>query len=118
MILVSISNLIHQRICDLTGVKPPVGVAREHQRMVEKSLFYYSISMAYEFRAVASVNLRTAHQAPVFGMLCHGSAGASGSPFCSNSTEIMSGERTKAMRPSRGGRLIVTPCSCRRLQAA
>ena len=32
------------------------------------------------------------------------------SPCCSSSTEISSGERTKAMRPSRGGRLMVTPC--------
>ena len=32
-------------------------------------------------------------------------------PFCSNSIEMLSGERTNAMRPSRGGRLIVTPCS-------
>jgi MFS family permease len=55
---------------------------------------------------------------PVLGMLLHGSDGASGSPFCSSSTEIWSGERTNAMRPSRGGRLMVTPCSCSRLQAA
>ena len=35
-----------------------------------------------------------------------------------SSTEMLSGERTKAMRPSRGGRLMVTPCACRRAQAA
>ncbi len=39
-------------------------------------------------------------------------------PFCSSSTEMLSGERTNAMRPSRGGRLIVTPWSISRRQAA
>ena len=47
-----------------------------------------------------------------------GSAGASAAPFCSSSIEMLSGERTKAMRPSRGGRLIVTPCSMSRWQVA
>lgn len=50
---------------------------------------------------------RRPHQAPVFAIDAHGSAGASGPPFCSSSTEIRSGERTKAMWPSRGGRLMV-----------
>ena len=58
------------------------------------------------------------YQAPVFGMLTQGSAAACAAPFCSNSIEIMSGDRTNAMRPSRGGRLIVTPCSCSRRHAA
>jgi nucleoside-diphosphate-sugar epimerase len=58
------------------------------------------------------------HHAPVFGMLLHGSSGERAPPFCSSSTEMLSGERTKAMRPSRGGRLIVTPWSIRRRQAA
>ncbi len=60
----------------------------------------------------------SAYQAPTFGMLCHGSCGGSAAPFCSSSTEMLSGERTNAMRPSRGGRLIVTPCSISRRQAA
>ena len=47
-----------------------------------------------------------------------GSAGVSAAPFCSSSIEMLSGERTNAMRPSRGGRLMVTPCSIRRRQAA
>ena len=36
-------------------------------------------------------------------------AAGSGPPFCRISTEMLSGERTKAMLPSRGGRLMVTP---------
>ncbi|MHC2284741.1 hypothetical protein ACVIJW_000611 [Bradyrhizobium barranii subsp. barranii] len=50
-----------------------------------------------------------AYQWPVFGIDDQGSAGAFGSPFCSSSIECRSGERTKAMLPSRGGRLMVTP---------
>jgi hypothetical protein len=49
------------------------------------------------------------YQWPVFGIDDHGSAGAFGSPFWSSSIECRSGERTKAMLPSRGGRLMVTP---------
>ena len=44
------------------------------------------------------------YQLPVLGMDFHGSAGASAAPFCSSSMEMLSGERTNAMRPSRGGR--------------
>jgi hypothetical protein len=46
---------------------------------------------------------------PVFGMDSQGSFGGNGEPFCSSSIECLSGERTKAMVPSRGGRLMVTP---------
>ena len=53
------------------------------------------------------------YQWPVLGMLAHGSAGGRGVPACSSSTEMLSGLRTKAMRPSRGGRLMVTPLSIR-----
>src|SRR5712692_7263263 len=49
------------------------------------------------------------HHFPVFGMESHGSFGGSGAPFCSSSIECLSGERTKAITPSRGGRLMVTP---------
>lgn len=52
-----------------------------------------------------------AYQVPVFSIESHGSAGANGEPFCNNSIEILSGERTNAMCPSRGGRLINTPAS-------
>ncbi len=50
-----------------------------------------------------------AHHFPVFGIEIHGSFGGNGEPFCRSSIECLSGERTKAMLPSRGGRLIVTP---------
>ena len=59
-----------------------------------------------------------AYQVPVLGMSAQGAAGASGSPFCSSSTETPSGERTNAIHPSRGGRLMVTPPSINRWQVA
>ncbi len=51
------------------------------------------------------------YQWPILPMLAQGSCGASDSPSCSNSIEMLSGLRTKAMWPSRGGRLMVTPAS-------
>ena len=59
-----------------------------------------------------------AYQAPVFGIEAQGSAGSFALPFCSNSIEMPSGERMKAMLPSRGGRLMVTPLSMRLWQSA
>ena len=50
-----------------------------------------------------------AHHCPTFGADFQGSRGSCEPPFCSSSTEMLSGERTKAIRPSRGGRLMVTP---------
>jgi hypothetical protein len=58
------------------------------------------------------------YQTPVFCMDFHGSAGSNRAPFCNNSIEMLSGERTKAIQPSRGGRLMVTPWSTRRWQVA
>lgn len=55
---------------------------------------------------------------PVFSIDAHGAFGGSGSPCWSNSMEILSGERTNAMRPSRGGRLITTPPSASRWQVS
>ena len=52
---------------------------------------------------------RRSHHTPVFGMAVHGSAGCSAPPCCSSSIDMLSGERTNAIRPSRGGRLMVTP---------
>ena len=49
------------------------------------------------------------HHFPVLGIETHGSFGGSGEPFCSSSIDCLSGERTKAIWPSRGGRLMVTP---------
>ena len=58
------------------------------------------------------------YQLPVFAIEAHGSAFGRAGPFCSNSIEILSGDLTKAMLPSRGGRLIVTPLSIRRWQVS
>src|SRR6185503_16360467 len=55
-----------------------------------------------------------AYHSPVFGIELQGSVGASAPPFCNSSIEILSGDRTKAMRPSLGGRLIATPLSISR----
>ena len=54
---------------------------------------------------------RAPHQWPVLPIDAQGSSGARAPPFCNSSIEMLSGERTKAMRPSRGGRLMVTPAS-------
>ena len=59
-----------------------------------------------------------AYQEPVFSIDVHGSAGSLEAPACRISIEIPSGERTNAMWPSRGGRLMVTPASIRRWQVA
>ena len=48
---------------------------------------------------------------PVLGIEAQGSCGGFGLPFCRSSIEMPSGERMKAMLPSRGGRLMVTPAS-------
>ena len=56
---------------------------------------------------------RPDYQLPVFAMDCQGSCGGRAAPACSSSMEIPSGERIKAMCPSRGGRLMVMPCSTR-----
>src|SRR5262249_30098664 len=58
------------------------------------------------------------HHFPVFGIDFHGSWGGSGAPFCRSSTDCRSGERTKAITPSRGGRLMVTPAFISRSQVA
>jgi hypothetical protein len=58
------------------------------------------------------------YQEPVLAMLVQGSAGASAPPAWSSSMEMLSGVRMKAMRPSRGGRLIVTPRAMKALQVS
>jgi len=58
------------------------------------------------------------YQCPELAMLAHGSSGVFAAPRCKSSTEMLSGDRTKAMCPSRGGRLIVTPCAIRYAQVA
>ena len=51
------------------------------------------------------------HHSPTFGIEAQGSRAGSALPAWSSSMEMPSGERTKAMCPSRGGRLMVTPAS-------
>ena len=58
-------------------------------------------------------NFLRPYQCPIFSIDVQGSAGSSASPICKSSIEILSGERTNAIRPSRGGRLMVTPLSIR-----
>ena len=53
---------------------------------------------------------------PVFGIEAQGYCFGSGLPFCNSSIEMLSGERTKAIWPSRGGRLMTTPLFIRRSQ--
>jgi hypothetical protein len=54
------------------------------------------------------------HHVPVLAIEDHGSRCGSAAPFCRISIEMLSGELTKAIRPSRGGRLIVRPASPKR----
>jgi len=61
---------------------------------------------------------RQVYHLPVFGIDFHGSAGDRAAPFCNSSMDCLSGERTNAMTPSRGGRLMVTPAFIRRSQTA
>ena len=60
----------------------------------------------------------TLYHEPVLAMLVQGSAGGSPSPACKISMEMPSGVRMKAIRPSRGGRLIVTPWAMKALQVS
>ncbi len=53
------------------------------------------------------------YQLPVLAIEAQGSACGRASPFWISSIEMPSGERTKAMWPSRGGRLMTTPMSDR-----
>ena len=66
----------------------------------------------------ASEFQKASYQWPVFGIEAQGSAGGFASPFCKSSIECKSGERTKAIWPSRGGRLMVMPIFFRRSQVA
>ena len=61
---------------------------------------------------------RLLYHVPVFAIETQGSAGGFAAPFCSNSIEMPSGERTNAILPSRGGRLMTTPAFIKRSQSA
>ena len=55
-------------------------------------------SRTTEFLFIGSLFwLRPNYHSPVFSIEAQGSCGCSGSPLCSNSMEILSGERTKAI---------------------
>ena len=58
------------------------------------------------------------HQTPVFGMLVQGSAGASAPPLQQLDGNIVRRAHESHAVPSRGGRLIVTPCFISRSHAA
>ena len=65
-----------------------------------------------EFAGAGQVNQQyESHHSPTFSIDAQGSRGGSASPFCKSSMEIPSGDRTNAIWPSRGGRLMVTPWS-------
>ena len=49
------------------------------------------------------------YQWPVFSMDAQGCIGSRALPFCRSSMDTLSGDRTNAMCPSRGGRLMTTP---------
>jgi hypothetical protein len=86
------------------------------------------MTLGYETKRRAGIHGRPAsatrgnsaesYQLPVFGMDSQGSCGGNEPSFCSSSMEILSGETTKAMRPSRGGRLMVTPLFISRSQVS
>ena len=81
-------------------------------------LHVLSTSRESRMGAARSLVPARSYHFPVLAIEAQGSSRGSASPFCRISMEMLSGERTKAMRPSRGGRLIVTPPSCRRRQVS
>jgi hypothetical protein len=93
-----------------------------HNKLDKRALHVGPLTLLALDRRIQSLSAAagpaSVHHAPTFGMLAHGSALGSASPACSSSMEMLSGERTKAMWPSRGGRLMVTPCATRRSQVA
>lgn len=87
------------RLSDAVSSNPPTA----HKKALPKQ------SERLEFNRKIKSTQVLAYHFPVFFMDAHGSAGGSGSPFCNSSMEMLSGDRTKAILPSRGGRLITTP---------
>jgi hypothetical protein len=106
----------HNRM--ITGIGTPNSQSSIPLPIVSSSKPAEEETLKRKMRSRAELSLRLAHQWPVFGIEIHGSAGGLGSPFCSNSIECRSGERMKAMLPSRGGRLMVMPSFIRRSQVA
>jgi hypothetical protein len=67
---------------------------------------------------ISDLVARRAYHEPVLGIEAQGSCVGLAPPFCKSSIEMPSGERMKAMLPSRGGRLMVTPASINLRQVA
>src|SRR3974390_2954738 len=90
----------------------PVRPARRHVAADPKRIDAQQQNAEYNPDGNGDENLAgDHHQLPVLGIEIQGSSGAFAPPFCRSSTEMPSGERTNAMWPSRGGRLMTTPPS-------
>src|SRR5262245_38459283 len=74
--------------------------------------------LVVELNALAGACVLPGYHLPVFGIDAQGSCFCFGLPFCRSSIEMLSGERMKAMWPSRGGRLMTTPFFIRRSQVS
>ena len=102
-----------QTISRELGIKSPVLTGQTRDRTERVDVFQRG-----EVRLLIPLRASSCYQLPVFSIDSHGSAGSRAGPFCSSSIEMPSGERTNAMWPSRGGRLIVTPAAIRAWQVA
>ena len=96
----------HNRI--ITGIGTPTSQSRI-PRPMSASMNCPCMENAEGNDGFRQAKQKTSHQCPVFGIDDHGSAGGLASPFCNSSIECRSGERMKAIMPSRGGRLMVMP---------
>ena len=67
---------------------------------------------------IVGSEIHAPYQLPVLAIEAQGSFGGSAAPSCSNSMEIPSGERIKAIWPSRGGRFMTTPSAISFSQSA
>jgi len=83
---------------------------------------YEAGSMAAGFIGAKNIKVpltkSNAHDVKAMAAAAQGSAGGFASPFCKSSMECRSGERTNAIWPSRGGRLMVMPSFISRSQVA
>ena len=89
---------------------PKVGPIRRCAAM--DASFFYSIKKEGDSR------IFQAQDRAIDDFTLKGSAGGNASPACSSSMEMPSGVRMKAIRPSRGGRLIVMPRAMKALQVS
>ena len=101
----------------------PTPVARPSSTSSTPAFSSYSelIPRGYPTSAPSSHSLAprpTGYQLPVLPIDAQGSFGSWASPFCRSSMLMSSGDRTKAIRPSRGGRLIAIPASINRWHTA